>query len=202
MNGFFRWDDPKVSEVAGYALPHDWWSRPYEYAWALGFAKPGQVVADMGCGWMYRPFKDALAGICEHVYAVDQNSRLLAQSRPDNMTFVIANFSQKIEALEAGSLDAIFCISVLEDLGDFAGHALKEFGRLLKDDGLVVITFDAPYDDNNPTPVYPGLPLHKFNNAVRAAGLRHKGMSDYRKDNAVNHGECNLSCFHCVLEKR
>ena len=45
MNGFFRWDDPKVSEVAGYALPPDWWSRPYEYAWALGFAKPGQVVA-------------------------------------------------------------------------------------------------------------------------------------------------------------
>ena len=202
MNGYFKVTDPAIIELAGYLLPKDWWSRPWEYAWAIRLAKPGQIVADMGCGWMYQPFKDALSQVCRHVYAVDADSRLLKQMHPDNMSFSIANFTMPISDIEDSSLDAIFCISVLEDLGDMATPALQEFSRCIKDDGFVALTFDMPYDDSLPTPVYPGLPREKFEQAVRYSGLKLSGGTNHNKDNAVHHEEWNLCVFHGLLRKQ
>lgn len=200
LNGYFKIGDPRISELAGYRLLPDWWSRPYEYAWAMRFAGKGQVVADMGCGWMYRPFKDALAGACDFVYAVDADNRLLQQRKPENLEFIVADFSRTVDAIPDGRLDVLFCISVLEDLGDFAEPSLIEFARTIREDGRIVMTFDVPFDTGRPTPIYPGLPLDKFESAMKGAGLRYTGGVDYSKDGAVNHSRWNLCCFHCVLE--
>ena len=199
-NGFFKQSDPHIEELAGYQLPSDWWSRPWEYAWAIEYAQAGLVVADMGCGWHYRPFKDALADVCHFVYAVDANERLHEQKRADNMAFVIADITKPIFGIQDEQLDRVFCISVLEDLGDMAAPALKEFRRCIKDDGQIVLTFDMPYLDA-PTPVYPGLSLDKFEQAMKEAGLQYAGEVDYDKENAVNHQEWNLCVFHCILIK-
>lgn len=201
-SGYFKWDDPTIDELAGYKLPLDWWSRPYEYAWAIQYAKPGMIVADMGCGWMYRPFKDALANVSGHVYAVDADRRLNTQARPPNTEFVIASFTDEVKAIPGGSLDLVFCISVLEDLRDFAGPALKEFRRCINGKGQIILTFDIPFDTDKPTPTYPGLPMVKFEQAMLDAGLRYAGRVDYSKENAVYHDIWNLCCFHAVLEPK
>ncbi len=200
-SGFFKRSDPHIEELAGYQLPPDWWSRPWEYAWAIEHVVSYMTTADMGCGWMYRPFKDALAEVCHFVYAVDADKRLHEQKKAENMAFVTADITKSIPAIPSGQLDRVFCISVLEDLGDMTTPALKEFSRVLKPDGKIVLTFDVPYFDA-PTPVYPGLPLDKFEQAMKDAGLRYKGEVDYDKGNAVNHQEWNLCVFHCLLVKQ
>jgi ubiquinone/menaquinone biosynthesis C-methylase UbiE len=201
MNGYFKQSDPCIEELAGYQLPSDWWSRGYEYSWAIKYAELGMTVADMGCGWMYRPFKDALAKVCEFVYAVDADQRLHEQKRAENMAFVIADITKEIFGIQDEQLDQVFCISVLEDLQDMVSPILKEFARVIKSDGLIVLTFDVPYQDA-PTPIYPGLPLDKFETAMIDAGLSYDGEIDYSKEGAVNHQEWNLCCFHCVLKKK
>lgn len=191
--------DKQVQSVAGMELPFDWWSRRYEYAFALDFAEPSQVVADMGCGWMYRPFKNAVADIVGKVYAVDSDPRLLDQRREDNMEMIVA----KMEAtpIPDKACDRVFCISVLEDLQDPA-PALKEFARIMKDDGLAVITMDVPYDIEKPTPVYPGLNYDNFLKAVEDAGLEFAGDVDTSRLDAVFHSGWNLCVFRCVLKKQ
>ena len=204
LNGYFRLDDKKIDRLAGYILPLDWWSRPYEYAWAIEFAQSGQDVADMGCGWTYRPFKDALAGICNLVYAVDSDPRLLQTNRiVENirLVHVVSDFTQNIPIIGDGELDRVFCISVLEDLNSSIPAALREFKRVLKDVGLIVLTFDTPYNHDLPTPAYPGVNLDEFRRAVTLSGLEFVGDVDHDKTNLVKHEGWNLCCYHCVLKQ-
>ncbi len=199
MSRVIRTTDKRVESMAGMRLPPDWWSRPYEYAFAFDFAEPSHVVADMGCGWMYRPFKNALAEVVGMVYAVDANPELLRQPKPDNMEFVVSKLEHT--PIEDAACDRVFCISVLEDIQDPA-PALAEFARILKDDGLIVITMDIPYDDNRPCPKYPGMNLMRFVHAVYAAGLEFAGGVNVLKENVVYHGEWNLCVFRSVLRKQ
>ncbi len=198
-NRIIKAGDKQLSNVAGMDLPHDWWSRRYEYAFALDFAEPSQVVADMGCGWMYRPFKNALAEIVGTVYAVDANSKLLEQSKSDNMEFIVAPMEST--PIEEKSCDRVFCISVLEDIQD-PNPALKEFSRILKDNGRIVITMDIPYDNEKPCPRYPGMNMATFTKAVANAGLVFDGGVNLRRDDVVYHREWNLCVFRCVLKKQ
>ena len=199
-NGFFGWKDKRAEIVAGMKLPEQGWSRPYEYAWALQFAGSAQIVADMGTGWMYRPFKEALAEICGHVYAVDLDVRLLQQNHADNMDLIVASFTQPIKQIPAGTLDRIFCISVLEDMGDMIGDAIAEFKRLLHPDGLMILTFDAQYDMDKPLGQYPGVKLDKFLKALDDNHLVIDGDLQLDKTDTVYHEQFNLCCLHVVVK--
>jgi SAM-dependent methyltransferase len=198
-NGYFKIGDPQVREFAGTVLPDDWWSRPYEYAWALQYAEFGQIVADMGCGWMGRPFKEALARKHQKVYAVDVDKRLMDLPMADNICFLVADFTNEILGIPPHSLDRIFCISVLEDLGDKLTDALKTFKELLKPDGLIVLTFDLRYDDSLPLGQYPALNLVKLYDAVIANDLMFREVPDFSKADAIHSDRFNLTAFHCVL---
>lgn len=200
-NGFFKRDDVRSEVVAGLKLPEQWWSRPYEYAWALQFARPADIVADMGTGWMYRPFKDALADICGFVYAIDADERLLSQTVKENMCFLIANMTERVP-LDDNSLDKIFCISVLEDLDAMVNGALREFARLLRPKGSIVTTFDVQYDMSKPLGRYPGVNFEKLLGAMDDNGLMFDGDVVMDKQNAVYHEEFNLCCFHAVMVKK
>lgn len=195
--------DKQLSVVAGMHLPPDWWSRRYEYAFALDFSEPMQAIADMGTGWMYRPFRDAVAEIVGKAYGVDADPRLLNQPTPDNVELIVAKMENS--GIPDKSCDRVFCISVLEDLQD-PGPALKEFTRILKDDGLIVITTDMPYDTSRPCPRYPGLNYDSFVKAMDEAGLQYYGPflhpHDNPKTDALNHPEWNLCVFRAVLQKR
>lgn len=200
-NGFFKFTDQHVSEIMGYPVDPNWWSRHYEYPWALGYAEAGLVVADMGAGWTPRPFKDALAALGCKVYAVDGDERLLNLEKRPGIEFIVADMTRPIEEIPEGSLDRVFCISVLEDVGDKVPKALKEFYRCLKPGGLCVLTFDVQYDEKKPLGPYPGVDLLDFTNATYQARLSFRDKIDHGKKKAVFHSEFNLCVFHTILQK-
>lgn len=112
---------------------------------------------------------------------------------------------------KTAQFDRIFCISVLEHLTDrlnrFPGlrcleswgcrmrrdirDSLIEFKRVLKDDGLIVLTFD-----------YPCINLDYLRRVVDEVGLAFAGPVDFsRPENAIHFAEKNLHCFRAVLAK-
>ncbi len=202
-NAFFKNSDKSVKSVAGFELPKGYWSRIYEYPWALEYNLMGGLVANMGAGWTYRPMTDALAKRAGAVYSVDSKPPSwgpLDHPTAPNVTVVIADMSQQIARIPPQSLDRIFCISVLEETGDMPA-IFKEFTRLLAFGGLMVLTFDAQYDMNKPLAEWPGVNLDNLFSLVEANGLRFREDVDMSMDNAIVNEEFNLTCFHCVLEK-
>jgi SAM-dependent methyltransferase len=107
--------------------------------------------------------------------------------------------------------DKIFCISVLEHLPDsFNKHSwlpfwaaylplvkkdmfttLKEFGRVLKPGGLIVLTFD-----------FPSIRLSYLDHVVRSVGLKYAdGVHFDIPPDALFWKEANLHFFRAVLTK-
>ena len=199
-NSFFRLDDPHADNVRGHHIDPSWWSRSYEYPWAIDYANG--VAADMGCGWWPRPLKDALAETCKHVYCVDHDERVyeLDDGRYENVAYIHADFSEYVRQIPNKHLDRVFCISVLEETKDVEG-ALWEFRRVLKDDGLMVLTFDVPHISDHPSTPYPGLLMDNFLRDIKMVGLKFVGEQDFDKEGLVHHPGYNLCVFHCVLEK-
>jgi SAM-dependent methyltransferase len=197
-NGYFHTTDPTVKVVGGMELLPSWWSRPYEYAWAMRYAEKGQVVADMGCGWSGRPFKEQLAQMGCEVYAVDGDPRVLDLPAHKGVRLIVRKFLEPMDDLP--KFDRIFCISVLEDLTKDLEAVLVKFASKLKPNGLLVVTFDTPYNDEKPTPVYPGLSSYNFQISANRAGLDFVGNEFWdEENNLVNHAEWNLACMHFVL---
>jgi len=197
VNAYFKTHDMSADSINGYPIPPEWWSRVYEYPWAMCYAGQSMVVADMGCGWEQRPFKDALADMCRKVYAVDAHHKVLTFTPRDNIEFVLADFTRRIEAIPDASLDRVFCISVLEELPDRLPDALVEFERCLKPGGMVVITADVVYDESKPTPYCGGISVDTLINAIDQAGL-FLGEIDYDKTGAMYSEMFNLCVFHVV----
>lgn len=199
-NAFFKFTDFSSGHVGNHRIDPHWWSRRYEYPWALQFAKPRQFVADMGCGWWERPLKHALADVCGKVLAIDARPEVMKLTNYWPLAHMQGDFSQKLAFMPDNYLDVVFCISVLEDLDwvQLVG-ALSEFRRVRKLGGLVVVTFDVPHNSNLLTPFYPGLELNEFRAAAKEAGLEFVGDVDDSKKDIVYHSEFNLCVFHGVL---
>ncbi len=203
-NAFFNLKDQWADNIEGYAIPPEWWSRLYEYPWAIRYAKPGMTVADMGCGWEQRPFKDMLSKVCHKVYAVDQHWEAGKLTPHENMEFVIADFTQHIPAIQDESLDTVFCISVLEELDGrlILSGALGEFYRCLKYGGIAVITCDVKYDIDKPHGPFGDVDLRTLFKEMIEVGFKFKGDIDLSKDDLVFNEAFNLCVFHCVAEKQ
>lgn len=200
-NGFFKRSDRRADSIRGYDIDPLWWSRCYEYPWAIQYAEVDHMVADMGCGYPPRPFKTALADICKMTYAVDINPEILTLPGIPKLEYRQADFTEhSTQYLDGACFDRIFCISVFEDLGDRMYSALAHFKRILKPDGLIVMTFDVQYDASLPCEPYPGVDFHKFWNDVFDAGLLFTLTPDITKGNAVVNEGFNLCVFHCVLQ--
>ncbi len=111
-----------------------------------------------------------------------------------------------------GFFDRIFCISVLEHLPDHFNRyswlprvsmlqlllkkdimlALSEFKRTLKNDGLIILTFD-----------YPNINLQYFNWLVSCLGLKYAGnFSEDIPDKALYSEYLQLNCYRAVLQKK
>lgn len=201
-NDYFHVGDKHARNWRGYKLSEGWWSRHYEYPWAMKFAKPKMIVADMGCGYTWRPFADALSYVAEEVWAVDSNSAMLDLPTPENMMRVVADFTKPIAAIADETFDIIFCISVLEDVANPL-DALKNFRRLLKPDGRIILTVDVKYDVDAPEhEIYKGLDLDSFNVAVKKAGLVYDGDIKTDRHDILYNEELNLCVYHAVLKRR
>lgn len=155
---YIRTSDRQVTEVV-VPLPVSWWSRPYEYAWAAEFAEREHRVLDAACG-VSHPFKLFLARACMSVDVCDTDDRIvsipaiLAEMAQDEMPFDATPELKKMGRNQAnitnipyddGRFDRVFCISVLEHMSEAdVAKALVEFRRVIKADGLVVLTLDVP----------------------------------------------------------
>ena len=143
-NGYFRKLDPQIKEMAGFPIPPDWWSRGYEYAWAIAQARPGEMVMDAGCGFGH-PLKYELAKVSKRVFAVDVSPGVLELTEREGVEYICADMADT--GLPAESMDTIYCISVLEHLKkEELWDVWQEFIRLLKPGGRVVITLDVLFD--------------------------------------------------------
>lgn len=174
---FFTFDDLQLKKVI-LELPQLWWSRPYEYAWASSFVKEDHVVLDAACG-VCHPFKFYLCNLCKKVYACDSDARLMSNTEIlkdiikvfgyEGRNFPLEYLDKSLRSQQDISntsysdsmFDRIFCISVLEHLPEEQVlKTLLEFKRILKKDGLLVVTIDYPY-----------LDLDIFNRMLKKSGL-------------------------------
>ena len=195
-NGYFKIGDENSHEVAGYRLSAGWWSRHYEYPWALKHADADSTVADMGTGYSPRPFRHMLADVCEKVYAVDSNPKLLDMPMKPNCEPMVARMEDV--PIEDDSLDAIFCISVLEHCRNNL-DILKEFHDVLRPGGKLICTFDVPYDDDVPLGKWEGIRIEEMQKVFDASPFTADLTGS--KDGAMFHPEWNLCVYHMVTTK-
>ncbi|UOE58475.1 class I SAM-dependent methyltransferase [Priestia filamentosa] len=192
-------------------LPNTWETRPYEYEWAKNFAETEDIVLDAACG-LSHPLKFYLADKCKEVYACDIDGRILSKSSilkdiEDTYGTVIddsflkhsfnpIHFSQSSLTnlpYQNKSFDKIFCISVLEHLSkEDMEKTFKEFRRTLKDQGLLIVTFD-----------YPAINLGELKILLDKVKLKFHGDYSFAKPSNVLVSTIwgELNCFRAVLIK-
>lgn len=143
INSYFRFDDLHDSKILSYTIPQEWWSRPWEYNWAISLAKPGNIVLDAGCG-VEHPFKWMLCDKGCAVFAADADTRLALLPPYKYIDYLISDIKNLTE-LKDNIIDDIFCLSVLEHVIDDEDKRkiLLEFYRILSPKGRIILTFDV-----------------------------------------------------------
>lgn len=148
--GIFVPSDPVIRNIK-YG---NWGSRPYEYGW-VNYVVPvkGKKVIDLGVGLpsQYNWYHYVVNNLQPEFYAgIDFDGRirneLIVQ---DNFEIMYMNMAQ-LEYPDK-SFDVAYCISTFEHIPyDIFMKSIQEAHRVLKDDGLLVITLDEEWDKNEP----------------------------------------------------
>jgi SAM-dependent methyltransferase len=148
--------------LAGYGRlwgqdPFKLWSRRWEYPFAAqktieyGKAHPGPLkIIDAGSGVTFFPYF-----VCDHLpeaqfICIDSNPsyppmfEAINKATPGARVTFANGMLQKLDMPDA-SIDVICCISVLEHTDNY-GEIVREFARVLKRGGLLVLTFDLSLD--------------------------------------------------------
>jgi 2-polyprenyl-3-methyl-5-hydroxy-6-metoxy-1,4-benzoquinol methylase len=135
---------------------HQWsrqWEYPFVYSQIRGYAASRKSeplrVLDAGSGITFFPYylKKMVTG--SDVTCCDVDSELsemferINERNGGKVDFVVRDI--KSTGLESGSIDIIYCISVLEHT-TACGEIVEEFVRLLKGGGQLVVTFDISLD--------------------------------------------------------
>lgn len=131
------------------------WSRQWEYPYVFQHikryseGKQGITILDAGSGITFFPFyiHQALNPVGIRCCDYDENLELLygniINNQPINLQFRHADLHQL--PYEDLSFDIIYCISVLEHTIDYL-TILREFRRVLKPGGRLIVTFDISTD--------------------------------------------------------
>lgn len=186
MNRYFNKDDERVNVIDGFKLPRVWWSRPYEYHFALEFAKETDTVLDVGCG-MEHPFKHALGKRCKKTVAIDINA-LVTNIKDDNVEFVCADILDYKTDLK---FDKIFIISTIEQTQDYMIEKFKNMESMLSVDGKIIITSDYPSLD----------PIKLIKYAKEAKLVPTSDFNEEITENSVYHSAYKLNVYNVILER-
>lgn len=207
VNNFFRYDDNRSDNFVFNLDLNFFWSRLYEYPFALMFADKDDVCLDLCCG-TYHPLKFALADKCKEVYACDlqdlSESHLLSEIYDmfpnqwfDNAILKKIQFSNcNITSLPYSNemFHKIFCISSLEHMDlETVILGLKEAKRVLKNNGKIILTVD-----------YPSIIPEKLIEIVSDVGLIIDGEFDYSiPENAIwsDYFGAEYKCYSMILKK-
>lgn len=201
--------DPNSSKFI-FDLPETWPTRYYEYIWASAFAKFEDVALDAASG-ICHPLKFFLSQKCKEVHACDIDNRILspyyimkeieeafgidiASNIPHEFFHDVTYAKANLTALPYSDkkFDKVYCISVIEHMsGEDIKKALVEFNRVLKDDGLIVLTFD-----------YPTINLDFLKISIEEAGLEFVGEVNFSLPDNSMYSDIweKLYCFRAVLK--
>jgi SAM-dependent methyltransferase len=209
---FFVQSDDRTDKMF-FSLPHDWWSRFYEYQWTSQFADSNEIVLDAACG-ICHPFKFYLVDHCKEVYACDVDPRILDHEAilqeihaffgAETAANMDQSYLKKVNVSHANltdlpyedeKFDKVFCISVIEHLGEQALlESFQEFNRVLKDDGLFVLTFD-----------YPDISFPLLEKAMSQANFKFYGDVSFELPSDALYSTFHpptLYCYRAVLKKK
>lgn len=190
MNRFFINSDKKIEELAGFKLPETWWSRPYEYAFCIDFINENDTILDVGCG-IEHPFKFYAGEKAKEVIAIDNDIRIL-DLKAKNVKFEVLDLINVDKSFKKETFDKIFIISVLEHTSDYLIEKLQALKEILKADGKIILTLDAPI-----------LRPERLIETVENAGLQFVGQYNYElTDDAIYSSVYGLYCYSAVLCKK
>ena len=213
LNKFFTYSDPKLSDnkLILPLEPNFFWSRLYEYEFCKQFINSNDIVLDAGCGGDSL-FKFLLSGLCKETHGCDLES----MTWEDISKSIEYRYKPHIESLSiiktlydnlylkqcsmdstpyySRTFDKIFCISVFEHMDeDTQISSLIEFKRVLKDNGMIILTCDYP--TINPTK------LMKMANRIGLKiddGYNYTIPHDHIQSDYFGY---NCKCFSMVLTK-
>lgn len=137
-----QWEYPFVfSEIEKYAAAHG--ERPIK-------------IFDAGSGITFFPYfiKEVVQGAvmtcCDTRASLQKIFKTVNARMGNNVKFLYKNIRDT--RLESDSFNIIYCISVLEHTKNY-DEIIKEFVRLLKDNGILIVTFDISLDGRSDIPV-------------------------------------------------
>lgn len=162
---YFMLTDKCATTLGDYSLNERWWSRFYEYQWAVEFLNKDDTIIDLGCG-LEHPFKFYAAEKVKKVYAVDNHADILDFTKIEQNIEKWLNKDTAIKAkkvhkgtkleikkidmtelelnFKEESIDKAFAISVFEHVQHLMEPALNQLYKILKPGGQVIMTFDHP----------------------------------------------------------
>jgi SAM-dependent methyltransferase len=194
MNGYFKITDEKSNKIYDFTIPEAWWSRLYEYIWCKQLIRQGETVLDAGSGPNY-PFQYELAENGCKVYSVDIDPDLLNSKPHPNIKHIVASIDNIPLCNE--EVDTVYCISVLEHLKkDAVIRSMREFYRVLKPGGRLIITLDLTMDGR----------YSCIRKPAELFEIAPKGFTygEYQKEppaDAIREDSCGLYCYHAVFTK-
>ena len=185
MNRYFTREDGNIGAIDNFRIPRVWWSRPYEYSFALSHVNEDDTVLDVGCG-LEHPFKHALGNRCKKTVAIDINP-LVTNIKDENVEFVCADILDFKTDLK---FNKIFIISTFEETQDFMVEKFKNMVSILAEGGKVIITSDYPSLD----------PVKLIKYAKEAKLVPTTKFNEVIPKNALYHSAYKLNCYNVILE--
>lgn len=148
--GVFTHRDPRLEGLTW----GNWGSRPYEYQWVKDIVSiTNKKVIDLGVGLpsQYNWFSYVVKRLKPAFYAgIDADTRILQECQA-GANYEIRFMDMAQLAYEDKSFDIAYCISTFEHIAyDAFIKTIQEAHRVLKDDGLLIVTLDEEWDKNMP----------------------------------------------------
>lgn len=148
--GFFKTSDPQLGEIK----IANWGSRPFEYYWAAHVVEiRNKRVIDLGIGIpsQHHWYRYVIQTLHPAYYAgIDADGRMQKEEiHADNYDIATMDMS----SLKFGDkeFDIAYCISTFEHIPyPIFIKSIQETHRVLKDDGVLVITLDEHWDKDIP----------------------------------------------------
>lgn len=148
--GVFKRDDKKEQSIR-YA---NWGSRPYEYAWAANIVSiEGKRVLDLGTGLpsSYNWYSYAAINLKPSFYVgIDCDPNMVHQTIIEK-NFQMRHMDMSDLKFADKEFDIAYCISTFEHIPyDIFIKCIQEAHRVLKNDGLLILTLDEEWDKDIP----------------------------------------------------
>lgn len=180
---YFRVDDKKIDSLGNFKIPRTWWSRFYEYAFAIDYLDKDLEILDAGCG-LNHPFKDFAKDKVKKIVAIDkdENLKLLKDDKIEFRYQNIADLDKKEQ------FDVVFCLGVLHHDKENLFDNLLGLRNAIKEDGLVIITFDTTLD------------IDKFKTLVEKVGFEHHLEDEKVPSNAIIGSPAKVNVIKTILK--